>query len=491
MDVHGRSKKKLMNLRLQALNGAKWAALSMIIVTLFQLAQLFILARYLSPADFGLIAILMVVMGFAQSFMDMGVSNAIIHNQRITHNQLSSLYWLNIASGLFLFIALVLMAPIIVDFYASARLLKPLLLLSAIFIIVSLSSQYQVLYKKELMFDFIAKVEISSAAFGFIIAVTLAIKGAGIYAIVFAMLAKSSLSSALYLQFGLRDHHVPALLYKHGDLKELYSFGFYQMGERSINYISANIDKLIIGKVLGMQALGFYNMAWQMIIFPLSKINPVVNNVAFPVYAKVQDDTLALNKYYAITVKTLSLITVPLLAYLSIFSFEIVFIAFGPGWEEAASLITILAYVGILKALANPGGAILLAQGYANIGFWWNLLWLLVVGIGIYSTLVLKPYVEMVPIVLLALSISFGLIWHYIISRVAKIHYLGIAIHFIKVIAVSFIIGWVVKFIINSIQVEMELIRLLITGAIYLFIYGLYLILFEKEIINQIRKGEH
>src|SRR5690606_40283514 len=106
-----------MSLKKQDLGGVKWTTASMLIVTVLQFAQLSILARFLDPADFGLMAVMMVVIGFSQAFQDMGISNAIIQRQNITHTQLSSLYWLNIASGVVLCLIVLAISPFVADFY--------------------------------------------------------------------------------------------------------------------------------------------------------------------------------------------------------------------------------------------------------------------------------------------------------------------------------------------------------------------------------------
>lgn len=480
-----------MSLKQQAITGVKWSSLSMVITTLVQLAQLFILARFLSPFEFGLIAIIMVVIGFSQAFMDMGISNVIIHRQKITRHQLSSLYWLNIFSGIVLFLIVILIAPFIAHLYEEPQLLEPLKWLSTVFIIVAIGNQYRILCQKELQFNLMAKIEIVAAILSLIVAVVLASQGFGIYALIGAMLAQASSSSLLFLIVGLKYHHRPAFLYHHRELEGFYSFGLYQMGERSINYISANIDKLLIGKFLGMDITGFYNMAWQLIIFPLSKINPVINKVAFPVYAKVQDNAEALNRYYTLTVRTLSLVTVPILAFLSLFSTEVVLVAFGEGWEKTATLVALLSILGILKAWGNPGGAMLLALGYANIGFWWNIFWALVITSSIYIVLSVEPRVENVPLVLLGLSLTVGWIWHYLVAYYAKIKYLNIAIHFLKTILVCFLIVWMSHQLLDFIEINHPILRILIAGFVCISLYGPYLYIFEKEILSLARRGKN
>jgi O-antigen/teichoic acid export membrane protein len=302
------------------------------------------------------------------------------------------------------------------------------------------------------------------------------------------MLTQAFVSSACYLFVGLREFHRPALLYRHKELEGFYGFGLYQMGERSVNYISAHIDKLLIGKMVGMQALGFYEMAWRLIIFPLQKINPIINKVAFPVYAMVQNDRAALEKYYSFNVKALSLVITPILAFLAFFSCDVVLVVFGEGWEQTASLIAILAFVGVGKALGNPGGALILAKGRADIGFWWNIFWSVVVSITLFTVLFFVPDIEMVAYALLGLSLSVGLIWHYLISKIRQIRYLPIALHFCRIILVCFGIAWAVSQLENFLSVEIAIVRIAMGGFICLLIYLPYLWFFEKEIIKRLRK---
>ncbi|RZM81180.1 colanic acid exporter [Pseudoalteromonas rubra] len=477
-----------MSLKNNAITGVKWTTVSMLTVTILQLLQLSILARYLDPADFGLMAILMVVIGFSQAFMDMGVSSAIIHRQKITKSQLSSLYWLNILSGALLAIIIVILAPLIASFYEEARLANLLMLLSSVFLIVAFGNQYRVLCQKELLFNLMAKVEIIAAVFSFIVAVYSAYSGWGVYALVFAMLTQALTSSVLFLYVGLEKFHTPTFSYKHSELKGFYSFGLFQMGERSVNYISANIDKLLIGKLIGFQAVGFYNMAWQLIVFPTAKINPIVNKVAFPVYAKIQNDQDALNRYYSMSVKVLSLLTVPILIFLSFFSNDIVLILFGEGWEQTAILVTVLAFVGIGRALGNPGGALILALGRADVGFWWNVFWAITISITLFVVLLYFKSIEAVAFALLFLSVTVGIIWHILIAKIGRISYLGIFLHFVKVVFIAIAIAWIAQLVVNLFHFEKPIIRVLLEGIVCLIMYAPYLLLVEKKLLISFRK---
>lgn len=331
-------------------------------------------------------------------------------------------------------------------------------------------------------------INVSTSVVSLIVATVMAYKGYGVLTLVCAMITQAGLSSFLFLWVGLKHYHKPSLVYKHSELEGFYGFGLYQMGERSINYISANADKILIGKLVGINAVGFYNLAWQLIMFPLSKINPIINKVAFPIYSKIQNDTATLNRYYTLNVKLLSLVTMPLLAFLIFFSSEVVSLVFGKGWETTASLLPILALVGILKALGNPGGALILAKGRADIGFWWNTAWAIIIVVVLTIGLLLKPTLYTAVYILLGLNLTVGAIWHIIIARIGEVEYLSLIKHFIKTFIAVILIGWLGSTILNMFVITNNFIHIILGSVICGALYIIYLIAFEKKLIRIIRE---
>ena len=477
-----------MSLRKSAIGGVKWTTASTVIVTILQLAQMSILARFLEPGDFGLMAIMMVVIGFSQAFQDMGVSNAIIQRPEISHTQLSSLYWLNIVAGAVLTLIVIAIAPLVAMFYEEPRITSLMILLSSTFILVAIGNQYRVLCQKNLNFRTMEIINVSTSAVSFIVAAVMAYKGYGVLTLVWAMITQAALSSLLFLWIGLKHYHKPSLVYRHSELEGFYGFGMYQMGERSINYISANADKILIGKLVGINAVGFYNLAWQLIIFPLSKINPIINKVAFPVYSKVQNDSATLNRYYTLNVKLLSLVTMPLLAFLMFFSNEVVGLVFGEGWDTTASLLPILALVGILKALGNPGGALILAKGRADVGFWWNIGWAITIVVALTIGLWIKDSLYTAAYILLGLSLTVGAIWHMLIAKIGEVQYLALIRHFIKTFIAVIFIGWLASTLLNIYIINSNLIHILFGVVLCGALYIMYLLTFEKKLIETIRE---
>tara|TARA_B100000780_G_scaffold196396_1_gene138685 strand:+ start:1509 stop:2945 length:1437 start_codon:yes stop_codon:yes gene_type:complete len=473
-----------MTLGTSFIGGVKWTSLSMVSVTVFHLLTLVVLARLLSPEDFGLMAILMIVVGFAQAFMDMGISNAIIQRQDVTPSQLSSLYWLNVMAGVILSITVFLLAPFIAGFYERLEMAPMVRLLSLVFVVISLGHQYRILCQKDLQFRRLALIEMSAAFCAFIVAVYSALQGFGVYALIYGMMTQAIVNSALFLITGLRYHQRPTLQYKHSELKGFFSFGLYQMGEKSINYLSANADNILIGKFLGMEALGFYNLAWQLCIFPVQKITPVINKVAFPVYAQLQNQRNALGHYYAQSMHAVLLICVPLLVFLFYFCSDIVAIMYGDGWEKTATLASILVFAGLTKISINPGASLVLALGRADVGFWWNLVWLIIFSASIIITLSIWPEIDVIALLLAGLSLLFAIIWHVIVIHLTKLPYKAVLVSTFKINALVFVLGGIAFCFSNLAGFDIPLARVSLGGALCLILYLPYLFYFERNLVK-------
>jgi O-antigen/teichoic acid export membrane protein len=372
-----------LNLKAQAVNGVKWTSLSAIISTILQFLQLAILARFIEPSAFGLMALVMVVIGFSQAFLDMGLSNAIIHKQTISQTQLSTLYWVNNITGIILFILICALAPVIARFYNEPELTKLISIVATTFIILPLGQQFMTLWQKKMRFDDIAKITISTKLISLVVSVYFAYLGHGVYALVYGTVTSSVVQTIQYLRKGLKEYK-PSFVFNLKEINEFLWFGAYQMGDRTLNYFSFQIDTIIIGKILGVEALGIYTIAKQIIMRPSQIINPIITKVTFPTMSIIQEDVKKLKTIYLKTINYLASINFPIYAGIAVFSQEIVSIMFGEKYLEAIIIVQILAIWGAIRSTGNPVGSLLLAKGKANWGFWWNLCLFFYYPIGIF-----------------------------------------------------------------------------------------------------------
>lgn len=361
-----------MTLTQTARVGTFWTGLSSLVGLIAHFGQLIVLARLLSPLDFGLAAMVMVVIGLVQAYADAGVGNAIIHRQDNTVQALASLYWLNIGIGIALFLLIVLVTPAVTDFFNEPRLKTILPLAGLSVLVIPFGQQFQALMQKNLQFRPLAIIEVSASLIGAAVAILLAVKGFGVFALIYGFLANAILRTVCLIVVGIRNWR-PALRFKFSDLRGYFSFGLYQMGERTTNFLKQRIDQLILGAAIGALSLGFYNLAFSLAIFPVSRINPVLTRVAFPVFAKIQDNDIELLKGYMLLQRIVALVNFPILVGMAVTAPLFVPIILGDQWEPSIPLIQILAFVGLLRATGNPVGALLMAKGRANVAFFWNL----------------------------------------------------------------------------------------------------------------------
>lgn len=361
-----------MDLRTQAFSGARWTTFATATSTTTQLLQLVVLARILPPEAFGLMAMVTIVIGFAQAYADAGISSAIIYHQDITSEQLSSLYWLNILAGIVIFVVLWLLTPFIAGLFNEPQLTSLLHAVSVVFLIVPLGRQYEVLLQKELKFNLLARQEIIAAIVSAVLVISCAFAGLGVWSLVIGQLTLISVQTIMLLWVGIRIHR-PSAHFRFQDLQGYWQFGVYQIGERSINFLVQRMDQLIIGSLLGAQALGYYSFAFNLVSQPQSRINPIVTKVAFPTFAKTQDDVPRLQRGYLAVLKMLTAINAPLLIGMAVLAPMFIPLVFGNQWLPSVVLVQLTAIISLMRSIGNPVGSLLLAKGRADLGFKWNL----------------------------------------------------------------------------------------------------------------------
>jgi O-antigen/teichoic acid export membrane protein len=360
-----------MDIKKKAITGVKWTTLSTVANFGSQLALVVILARFLSPSDFGLMAIITVVIEFSMYFVDVGISNAIIHKQEISEVQLSTIYFLNILTGTCVFIIVSLSASMIASFYNQPVLTHLLVVTSVVFIINPIGQVHKSLLQKTFNFKTLTNIELVSRLFAFLVSVVLAFRNAGVYALV-GMVVTNSIVSTLLLSMSGRKLFKPQFVFRINEIKSLLKFGYFQMGERSLNYFAGQFDTILIGKILGSSPLGIYSMGKSLTQRPGQIILPIVTKVTFPYMARLQDDNESLKNAYLTTIKYLSSINFPIYLGMMILAKPIVLLMFGERWNDAIIIVKILAMFNIITSVFSPVGTLLLAKGRTDLGFYWN-----------------------------------------------------------------------------------------------------------------------
>jgi O-antigen/teichoic acid export membrane protein len=382
-DNRPNSREEIQALRRQATRGARWTAVATGIRIATQLVQLAVLARLLDAADFGLMAMVNVVVVFGQSFGDLGLSNAIIHYQDATRRELSSLYWLNIIAGVAVFAVVWLSTPLLVALYSEPRLDGLVQVSAFVFIIVPLGHQFQVLLERELRFRRIATIEVAATLASAVVGITAALAGYGVMSLVWSMLSYVGGKALLLAVVGWRDWR-PTLVLHFPSCRRFMRFAMYQMGDRALNLFSQQMDKLLIGALLGARPLGYYDLAYRLVARPYQLINPIFTRVAFPVFSRVQNDVDRVRKGFLELIEVVAGVLAPIYVAMIALAGPVIGLQLGPGYDPSIGLLRILAIVGFLYGLGNPLGSVLLARGRADVAFYLNLVRILVYAIAIW-----------------------------------------------------------------------------------------------------------
>ena len=361
-----------MDLRASARSGVAWNSLAVGATALVGLVQIAIAARFLAREDFGLMAMILIVIGFSQNLADLGTANALLHHQQATRRQLESLFWLSMAAGGALFALVAATGLLFAQLWSQPALAFWLPISALVFFFGGASQVSVTLLRRELRFRELAHIELAAALAGLALVAGLAVGGFGVAALVGGQLGVSGVRCLLGL-LRARDLFLPAFHFAWDDVREMVGFGVYQMGERLVNFASWNLDRFLIALWLGAELLGAYSLAYQLMIRPFRLIAAVTTRVSRPLLARLQQDRERMLAGYFTSVRIVALLAFPLYVGAFLVSDELVAIVYGEGWGDVASLFAILWPLGIVYAIGSPVGALVVATGRTRVGFLWNL----------------------------------------------------------------------------------------------------------------------
>ncbi|MGY0575830.1 lipopolysaccharide biosynthesis protein [Bradyrhizobium sp. RDM12] len=366
-----------MSNSISAVSNVKWAAASQIGRVAIQLTSLVIIARLLPASDFGLLAMANVVTNFAMIIRDMGTGAAVIQTAVLSDKLLDTVFWSNAAFGVFAGALVALGSPFIAWIFREPALGSILLLLSIAFPIGALGTTQLSLLERGGFFRTIAGVEIGSAFVGAAGGIFAAWRGAGIMSLIGQTLITTILSGCCYW---LLSRWRPKFRWSRGEFTGLLQFSGNLVSFNIVNYFSRNADAMIIGRILGPSELGFYNMAYRIMLFPLQNLTLVLNRAFFPIFSSKQQDKRSIGRNYLKLLKMINLLTAPLMLGIWAVRDPFIIITLGPNWKDSAGIIAWLAPTGYLQSLASTGGTILMALGKTkllrNVGLVCSLLYL-------------------------------------------------------------------------------------------------------------------
>jgi PST family polysaccharide transporter len=436
------------------------------------------------PSDFGLLAMVFVFSNFAAIFSGLGFTAAIVQKKEISDEALSSTFWINLGVGALLTVAFAAAAPLIAAFYSQPRLTPLVVLISTTFFIAALGDVHFALLTRRMDFKAIAIIGVLTIGISGPIAIFLAFSGYGVWSLAWYTVLTGSITvffTWIYARW------VPHLLLGLQHVKGLLRFGANFTGYSFVNYFAQNMDNLLVGRFLGSAALGFYNLAYNLLVLPTSTISAVVGNVMFPALSIIQHDKRLVRDAYVTANRYIAAVSFPLMIWVLVTAPQLIRVVYGPKWIPVIPLVQIFALAGLEQSIGGNVGWIFLSQGRADVLF--------KVGIFATASAIIAFVVGLrggVEGVVIAYTVAIYLTAYPIFAiafRVIdmKVRYAFAPLWSVTSAAITLgIVAFLLQISLEKLGVTQDFIILVIVTAASLLTYSVVLFLLDKELFSGI-----
>jgi O-antigen/teichoic acid export membrane protein len=328
-----------------------------------------ILARLLTPEDYGLIGMVAFVIAFLSTYKDLGLAAATIQIPSLNSDQVSTLFWINVSVSASISLLILAISPLISRFYGESRLTSISAVTAIGFLISGFAVQHEALLRRQMRYSALAASGLVSMIVGYVVAIFMAWQRFGYWALVGSQLAVVCTNTLLMF---LLCRWFPGWPKRNSGVKSMIRFGGHVTGFATINFFSRNLDNLLVGRVWGAQQLGVYSRAYQLMMLPIDQINEPLTSVAVPTLSTLADSPERYRKAYLRIIEKIALITMPGVALMIATADWIVQIVLGSKWSATAGILMCLGFTGMFQPIANTTGWLLLSQGRSGDMLRWG-----------------------------------------------------------------------------------------------------------------------
>lgn len=358
------------NLKQKAVSGMIWTALQRYSTMLIQFISGIILARLLTPYDYGCIGMLMIFMVLAESFIDGGFGSALIQKKRPTQEDYSTIFWFNIGMSVLLYAILYVSAPAISRFYDIPLLCDVLRVQGVILFIYAFNIIQKNQLRKKLNFKVLSIVTITTSITSLVITIFMAYHGFGVWALVTQNIITAAIP-ALVFWFYIKWR--PIWTFSVKSFKELFSFGFYMFLTHLVNQFGNQFQGLLIGRFYNPSIMGLYSKAQATEKLSSQSISQVLTQVTYPLYAEAQDDKKALGNMIKRITMVLSFMTFPLMFILLLCAKPIFVLLYSDRWVGSVPYFQVLCIAGLAFSLQSVNYQSISAIGKSKTLFYWTM----------------------------------------------------------------------------------------------------------------------
>jgi len=351
-------------LRTTALRSLLWTAIGKYSNNLVTLVVMAVLSRLLTPADFGVIAMVVVISAFLSIFAEAGLSTAIVQKRELDDDALSSLFWFGIGLGVLTAAALAAAAPLVSLLFGEPRLTPIVRAMAIGFLFVALGRVPTGLLERGFRFREIALCDLVSSVSTGLVGIAAAIAGAGYWALVLQSLAGSLFGALLRLYV---SRFQPRRVLRFDKVRAVWGYSGGVTAFAAINYWARNLDKALIGRFLGPAQLGYYGRAYALMLYPLETINGILNPTLHPILSELQSEPQRMARAYLSIAKLVASIAIPAMTVMGVLAPELVRTIWGPQWDPSVGVFAILCIVGTVQPVGATFGSVFLASNRTKL----------------------------------------------------------------------------------------------------------------------------
>lgn len=456
----------------QAARGASVTLVGQVLRIVIQVGSVAFLARLLDPFDYGLVAIVLAVVGFGEIIRDSGLSTAAVQSRTLSTAQRNQMFWLNTAIGAGLTATMLLAAPLIATMFRQPQLTGVSQALAFTFLLNGMTAQYRASLNRQLRFAALITSDIIALVAGVVVAVILALSGAEFWALVAQQLttATATLLIMTYLAGWL-----PGRPRRGVEIKSMTRFGHGLMASQLVGYVDNNVDTYTIGLALGATPLGLYNRAFQLLMRPLGQLRAPTTTVALPVLSRLADEPERLGRYVIRGQLALGYTLVSMMAFAAGAAVPLVDVLLGPSWSEVAPIFAVLAIGGAFQTLAYVGFWVYLAKALTGQLFRYSL-----VSLTVKVVLVLIGSNWGLIGIAVGFSLSPALLWPlslWWLSRLTPLPLKSLCFGGFRVSAIAALAGASAFAVTRALPELASILQVLVGLATFIGVYGLGMVL--------------
>ena len=361
--------------------GGLWVFGLRVLNRTLSLVRTVVLARLLLPKDFGLLGIALLSISTLETFSQTGFQTALIQKKEGVESYLDTAWTVSFIRGLFLFLILFSSAPIVANFFNSPDAILVIRVLALSFVLSGFRNVGIVFFQKELEFRKTFFYEFPSTVANLFVSIGLALILKSVWALVWGTLAAGFIS--LWMSYMLHPYR-PKIRVEKQQVEGLFAFGRWVLASSILVFLNSQGDDIFVGKILGITALGYYQMAYLLSNLPATEITHIISRVSFPAYSKLQDDIAKMGRAYLRVVKITSFISIPLGGIVFILAPEFTKIFLGEKWIAIVPALQVLVIWGVLRSIGATTGPVLYAYGKPDLPAKLQLIQLIILSTLIY-----------------------------------------------------------------------------------------------------------